>query len=193
MKYIIKSLIPRMTDSIVGGKEQTKAWRKNQKWYKNGKSNECENYQVNMIKKITNLKGLNKTQDRLNMETLELKSLQYPMREDDGFDWTENFDLKHIGENTLYFNLKFVCDQGGSQTRSLREVYHFMKTQIKYLVESQEDVYFINILDGDGCHKFMSKFTKLLSKQKKKIKRKVFVGDMLEFKEYYSKTFSKIN
>ena len=28
---------------------QTKDWRKNRKWYKNGKSNECEKYQINLI------------------------------------------------------------------------------------------------------------------------------------------------
>lgn len=116
------------------------------------------------------------------------------MRDDDGFDWTENFDLKHFNEkNTVYFNLKFVCSEGGSQTRSMREVYHFMKTQIKYLIDSSKNIYFINILDGDGAHKFMPKFLKLLDEQPKKIKKYVFVGDMLSFKKFYSKTFSKIN
>ena len=31
---------------------QTKIWRKNRKWYNNGKSNECEKYQINNIEKI---------------------------------------------------------------------------------------------------------------------------------------------
>ena len=31
---------------------QTKTWRKNRKWYKNGKSNECEKFQLGMIEKI---------------------------------------------------------------------------------------------------------------------------------------------
>ena len=31
---------------------QTKNWRKNRDWYKNGKSNECEKYQILLINKI---------------------------------------------------------------------------------------------------------------------------------------------
>ena len=47
-------------------------------------------------------------------------------------EWSENFDGKIINRsNIFYFNLKFVCDCGGSQTRTLREVYHFIKYQIK--------------------------------------------------------------
>jgi len=178
---------------IVGGSKQTKNWRKKQEWYKTGKSNECEKYQIGLIYDITKQTKFEKTNDRLNMETLELKSVKYPLKEDDGFDWTENFDLKLVSDKTIYFNLKFVCSEGGSQTRSMREVYHFMKTQIKYLQVSSEKIYFINILDGDGAHKFMQKFSKLLSKHSKKIQRYIFVGDMLDFKEFYSKTFSKIN
>jgi len=37
---------------------QTKNWRKNRKWYKNGKSNECEKYQINLINLINNNKLL---------------------------------------------------------------------------------------------------------------------------------------
>ena len=43
---------------------QTKKWRKNRKWYTNGKSNECEKYQINLIEKIIKLK-LMKTDDRI--------------------------------------------------------------------------------------------------------------------------------
>lgn len=51
--------------------------------------------------------------------------------------------------NKIYFNLKFVCDSGGAQTRTLREVYHFIESQMRYLINSNTDnVYFINILDG---------------------------------------------
>ena len=31
---------------------QTKIWRKNRTWYINGKSNECEKYQIKLIEKI---------------------------------------------------------------------------------------------------------------------------------------------
>ena len=43
---------------------QTKIWRQNRKWYKNGKANECEKYQINNIEKII-LTKLDKTDDRI--------------------------------------------------------------------------------------------------------------------------------
>jgi UV damage endonuclease UvdE len=39
---------------------QTKVWRQCKDWYKNGKSNECEKYQINTIEKIINNKLKNK-------------------------------------------------------------------------------------------------------------------------------------
>lgn len=35
---------------------QTKNWRRNRIWYKNGKSNECEKYQISVIEKILSTK-----------------------------------------------------------------------------------------------------------------------------------------
>lgn len=192
---VVKETIDNSSEKvleIIGGSKQNKTWRKNQKWYKTGKSNECEKYQIDLIKKITDTNDFEKTHDRLNVETFELKSVLYPMKEDDGFDWTENFDLKHISDKTIYFNLKFVCSEGGSQTRSMREVYHFMKAQIKYVEQdSTNQVYFINILDGDGSHKFMKKFSKLLNKQSEKIQNRIFVGDMLSLVPKIKDLFSK--
>jgi len=104
---------------------QTKNWRKNRDWYKNGKSNECEKYQIRLINKIIKIE-LNKTYDRINTETYEIIENRIPMMKDDGYEWTENFDGKLIkNKNTFYFNLKFVCDNGGAQTRTLRNVYDF--------------------------------------------------------------------
>lgn len=34
---------------IIKGSNQTKEWRKSCSWYKNGKSNECENYQKTIL------------------------------------------------------------------------------------------------------------------------------------------------
>ena len=36
----------------------------------------------------------------------------------------------------MYINFKMICDRGGSQTRSLREVYHFITTQLNYLKQN---------------------------------------------------------
>ena len=57
-----------------------------------------------------------------------------------GFEFTEDFDGKVIMKThnkiniTIYFNLKFCCDAGGAQTRTLREVYHFIKCQIIFVI-----------------------------------------------------------
>ena len=70
---------------------QTKDWRKNRQWYKNGKSNECEKYQIILLEKIIGI-NLMKTDDRINMETNEIISKKHPMINNDGYEWSENFD-----------------------------------------------------------------------------------------------------
>lgn len=168
---------------------QTKEWRKNREWYKNGKSNECEKYQINLIEKIINTK-LMKTDDRINMETNEIINKKNPMINNDGYEWSENFDGKIIkNNNTYYFNLKFVCDNGGAQTRTLREVYHFIKYQMEYLIKNKtkctSDVYFINILDGDTSYNNINKFKYLMDKKKyQDIVKYIFIGSLYDFQQY---------
>lgn len=167
---------------------QTKEWRKSRSWYKGGKSNECEKYQIALIEKITKT-TLNKTHDRINMETYEITSTSRPMKNDDGYEYTENFDgLLIKGTNKYYYNLKFVCDAGGAQTRTLREVYHFIKCQMEYLIKfdatANANTYFINILDGDECFHNMDKFLYLLNKEQyKHIQKYVFIGSLYDFQK----------
>jgi len=159
---------------------QTKNWRKNRMWYKIGKSNECEKYQIRMIEKIIANK-LPKTNDRINIETNDIVSMTSPMSSADGYEWSENFDGKIIiDNNTFYFNLKFVCDAGGAQTRTLREVYHFITHQLMYVMKyNTNNIYFINILDGDTSFKNMDKFNYLLDKKIYELVRKyVFIGSL---------------
>jgi hypothetical protein len=170
--------------NITKSKNQTKVWRQSQTWYKNGKSNECELFQRNIVENITNLK-CSKSNIRLNTDTLAFEDKKYPMKDIDGFDWTEDFDgYQEINNLKLYMNLKMICDKGGSQTRTLREVYHFVKTQLEYLLLHPEikDTYFMNILDGDESFRNMDKFKYLLSKEKYAlVKDYIFVGNMEEF------------
>jgi len=164
---------------------QTKQWRKNREWYKNGKSNECEKYQINLIENIIRIK-LNKTFDRINTETNEICSIRSPMINIDGYEWSENFDGKIVmNDNIYYFNLKFVCDNGGAQTRTLREVYYFIKYQCEYLVKfNKTNIYFINILDGDTSYNNINKFKFLLNKEKYKyIVQYIFIGDLYDFQK----------
>jgi hypothetical protein len=164
---------------------QTKKWRKDKTWYKNGKSNECEKYQVNLINKLIRIK-LNKTDDRINFETNKIINKKNPMINKDGYEWSENFDGKIINNNnTYYFNLKFVCDCGGAQTRTLREVNHFITYQLEYLmIFDTKNIYFINILDGDTCYNNLDKFIYLINKKKyKDIIKYVFIGSLYDFQK----------
>ena len=138
-KYVRRFLIQKNI-LLPASYYQTKNWRKNQEWYMNGKANECEKYQIYYIQKII-MESITKTNDRINMETIEIINKRTPNVYNDGFEWSENFDGKIIkNNNTYYFNLKFVCDSGGAQTRTLREVYHFIKYQMKYLLKYKSDI-----------------------------------------------------
>ncbi len=133
---------------------------------------------------MKNRKKLNKTNGRINTETNNIVDNRNPLVNNDGYEWTENFDGKIIkNEIIYYFNLKFICDFGGSQTRSLREVYHFIKYQLEYLLIFKiYNVYFINILDGNTCFNNIGKYKYLINKQKyENIKKYIFVGDTYEF------------
>ena len=166
---------------------QTKNWRKTQNWYKTGKSNECEKYQIKLIEKII-ATALSKTNDRINMETKKIISKRTPMIYNDGYEYSENFDGLNIkNNNKYYFNLKFVCDKGGTQTRTLRETYHFIKLQLEYLNKfNKNNVYFINILDGDSSHNNINKFEYLINKEQySQIIKYVFIGSLYDFQEKY--------
>ena len=180
-KYI-RGYLTRKYILIPSSFYQTKNWRKNRTWYKTGKSNECEKYQISLIEKICNLKLL-KTFDRINMSTIEIISNKNPMINNDGYEWSENFDGLLIKNNKYYFNLKFVCDSGGAQTRTLREVYHFIKYQMEYLIKfNMNNIYFINILDGDTSYNNMDKFKFLINKEKyKQVIKYVFIGSLYDF------------
>lgn len=179
---------------ITKSENQTKVWRQTQPWYKNGKSNECELFQRNIVEFITKNPCL-KSNIRLNTDTFSFEDKKYPMKDIDGFEWTEDFDgYQEINNLKLYMNFKMICDKGGAQTRTLREVYHFIKTQLEYLLLHPEikDVYFINILDGDESFRHMSKFQFLLSKTKySSIKNYIFVGNMNEFSITFQSIFNK--
>lgn len=182
---------------IVKSKYQTKEWRNIQTWYKGGKKTECEKIQIQQIQQIMSITEKNqfdKTHMRINLETYKLEINKYPLKNEDGFIWTENFDgfmkinnIKNDRNNLIfYFNLKFVCDSGGSQTRSLRETFHFIKGQYKTMIKNKGgyiNTYFINILDGDTCNKHMDKILYLDKKYNKRKNKNIFIGDM--YNNYY--------
>ncbi len=153
---------------IEAGVNQTKNWRKSQPWYINGKHNECENHQIEQIENIIGRK-LRKTQARINLCTGKIDG-----ECDNIFEWTENFDgIDRVDNIVVLFNLKMICGEGGFQTRSLREVYHFIQAQVKSLPLYRNTLY-VNILDGDECNRRMKQL-------RVKEEDRIFVGSMSEW------------
>ena len=185
LQKIMRGYFIRNNIIIPNANLQTKNWRKNQKWYKNGKSNECEKYQLQQIAKIIGTQ-LPKTYDRIQMENNDIICNKNPLMNEDGYEWTETFDGKLLqNNNTYYFNLKFICDFGGSQTRTLREVYNFVKCQLEFLIKhNTTNIIFVNILDGDTCYYNKNKFEYLQNKEKYKFAKKcIFIGSMYDFQK----------
>jgi len=179
-KYLIKM---KLTPS----KLQTKMWRNSQAWYVGGKKNECEIYQRGVIEEITN-KKCHKTSDRINMNQNNIISETRPMKRNDAFDWTEDFDGKQGGLYTLYYNFKMVVGSGGAQTRSLREVAHFITAQLDYNLSHMDNLsYFVNILDGDESCKLYTQYNYILNKQKyKHVKQFTYIGDTYGFIDWFN-------
>ena len=151
-----------------------------QRWYKNGKRNECERYQRYWLSLITGHE-CRTTQTRINIETNRLLEKTTPLRGDDGFEWTENFDGVFNHHDTVYYvNFKFVCGLGGAQTRTLREVYWFIKSQIGVL-PYVNNVKFINILDGNAAHRAMGKFRHLNPPTER-----IYIGDLSGFSSWWN-------
>jgi hypothetical protein len=127
---------------------------------------------------------------RINKSTAVLSQIKNKefSRYQDRFDYTEDFDcIQNIKHVNLFYNLKMICDDGGAQTRSLNIVYNFIDTQMCYLLkERADDVYFINILDGDTSYKSMKYFHYLTSKEiYREILPFIFVGDMEQFSKWF--------
>jgi|LakMenEpi03Aug12_release.lakeMendotaPanAssembly.Ray.scaffolds.fasta_scaffold43458_2 hypothetical protein len=122
---------------IPSAKYQTKKWRQKRCWYSSGKSNECEKYQIEMIIRMIRYPWV-KTYDRINSETYNIISNRTPLQYEDGYVWSENFD-----DRIYYFNLKITFNSGGAQTRTLREVFHFIKTHLHciFYAKIQQDTY----------------------------------------------------
>jgi hypothetical protein len=122
------------------------------------------------------------THMRINWRKNIMVESAQPMRNPDGFDYTENFDGKQtFGEKTVWVNLKSVVGTGGSQTRTLRdECYPFVNAQLDYLIKTGETKFlFTNIFDGDEAAAKMKMFTYLLSlPEYAAVKKYVYVGDL---------------
>lgn len=122
---------------------------------------------------------------RINKRTGQMHDIAHPMKQSNGFDYTENFDgMQIIGENTVWINLKSVVGKGGSQTRTLRdECYPFVDAQLNYLLTSNTTTcFFANIFDGEEADSRMPMFHYLLNlPQFANVKKYVYVGDLRSY------------
>jgi hypothetical protein len=146
-----------------------------------GGSSKPEEYQRTQIELGTGF-PCNKTQIRINWRKNEMLENSQPMRNKDGFDYTENFDgNQRFNNNIVWVNLKSVVGAGGSQTRTLRdECYHFVNAQLNYLTKSNKNnCFFANIFDGDQASSKMAMFHYLLCLDEfTNVKKYVYVGDL---------------
>ena len=188
LENIIEDLVAYSINSedITSSAKQTKDWRKEQEWYITGKKNECEIYQRAKIEEITSTSCI-KTNKRFNYETLSFTDVRYPNKQEDGFEYTEDMDgYQALKGCDIYYNLKMICNSGGAQTRSLREVYMLIRCQLDYMVENDTKIIFVNILDGNEAHKTKNKFEYLMKKPiYQTVKPNIFVGDLDEFYEWF--------
>jgi len=152
-------------------------------------SSKPEHFQRQQIVDGTSL-PCSKTNMRINLRTNQLHEIAHPNIHIDGFDYSEDFDgIQTVHDTKFYLNFKCIVGKGGSQTRSLREVYAFVKGQL-HVLESEQSVYFANILDGDEAHHSMSKFTYLLSLPEfEAVKNKVYVGDLKGYFAWFRQWF----
>jgi hypothetical protein len=172
---------------VICASAQTKIWRMNQVWWAGGKRTECEVYQRQTIERMTGNKCV-KTNMRIHREKKTLLEVRCPFTYDDGFEYTENFDGKQTkGDHTLFYNLKMVCNKGGSQTRTLQLVYDFIKNQIDFLISSgNKNIFFVNILDGDESYRNRNKFIYLFKKIPDNMRSNLYCGDLKNYMEWYN-------
>jgi hypothetical protein len=133
--------------------------------------------------KITEGTGVacGKTNMRINYRTRILRDIAQPNKLRDGFDYTEDFDgIQMFGSIRVLLNFKSIVGAGGAQTRSLREVYHFVQAQLDILaVGAAPDTLFANILDGDEAASVLDKFQYLLTLPVHTAHAsKIYVGDL---------------
>ena len=133
---------------------------------------------------------------RINFRKYTMENICRPNIAHTGFDYSENFDgMQTIFGNNVYINFKCIAGQGGSQTWSLRDVYHFIEGQLNLLVHNNKNAnanaYFANILDGDTSHKCMDKFNYIVSlPEYETVKNRVYVGDLCGYFDWIRDVFS---
>jgi hypothetical protein len=151
-------------------------------------TNLMEKYQRTGVETGTDIE-CPKTNVRIDMRRNALVKLARPMGFKNGFDYTEDFDGKQkTSFGRVYLSFKSVVGKGGSQTRTLRECYHFAEAQLKFLLKKDGKIFFANILDGDEAHAHLRKFKWLLARPEyAAVAHKVYAGDLGGYFDWFNK------
>lgn len=151
-----------------------------------GGSLKPEKYQRKAIEEGTGIPCV-KTNIRINLRTSEMHEIAHPNKQDEGFDFSEDFDgVQTINNIKIYYDLKCIVGDGGNQTRSLREVYWFVEAQHK-IAQTNTNVYFVNILDGDVCEKHKNKFKYQKNLPQYLNNNNIYVGDLHDYFTWFNR------
>ena len=174
---------------IVSGSEMTKDWRHKTlskgKFMGGASSMTNENWQRLCVEQITG-KKCEKTNLRLNLDNATMMELTRPSTRDDELDWSEDFDGRIVNKKEYLYNFKMVIGTGGGQTRTIRELYHFIKCQFVFLKDNPDtEIVFINILDGDSMSAKLHRFIELKTKFSEHAR--IFIGDTKTYQKNWKK------
>lgn len=191
-RCIIKHVV--RPDHVVPGVEYTKEKRLelfNIKIMTGTNSMVGENYQRMSIEEGTGIKCPKSGGMRINSETYELaKNPRAYFGPNASYDWTEDFDgLQTFGDKCrVFYNFKSTVENGGSQTRTLRCVYDFIKAQRNFIRHRTDDknIFFMNILDGKVCTNNMDKFSQFKNEEQ------IYVGDLYSCFEWLNSKLETI-
>ena len=157
-----------------------------------GQSMKAENYQRNVIEAGTGFQCPKSDHMRINTETYEIaKNVRPYSGPNASYDWTEDFDgLQTFGNKChIYYNFKSIVEAGGSQTRSLKCVYDFVKAQRDVIHKSRnvdKNTFFVNILDGEICAKNMHMFRRFDNEDQ------IYVGDLYGYFDWLNSKLDTI-
>lgn len=151
-------------------------------------SMKAENFQRKAIEDGTGLECPKSGHMRINSETGEIAKNVHPYSgANASYDWTEDFDgLQTFGDKCrVFYNFKSIVEEGGSQTRSLKCVYDFVKAQ-QNVRNVDKNTFFVNILDGEVCAKNLHMFKRFENEDH------IYVGDLHDYFEWLNNKLETI-
>jgi len=151
-------------------------------------SMKAENFQRKAIEDGTGFECPKSGHMRINTESGEIAKNAHPYSgANASYDWTEDFDgLQTFGDKCrIFYNFKSIVEDGGSQTRSLRCVYDFVKAQ-QNVRNVDKNTFFVNILDGEVCAKKLHMFKRFENDDH------IYVGDLHDYFEWLNNKLETI-